>query len=155
MALEIERKFLVDKALWNEITKPEPKEIRQGYIFSNPQKAVRVRIANDKAFLTIKGSISETTRLEYEYEIPVNDAMQLLDELSESEVAKKRYEIELDGKVWEIDVFEKLNQGLIVAEIELMSEEEEFAKPIWVREEVTKDKRYLNSNLAEHPFNRW
>lgn len=155
MALEIERKFLVDKALWDDVKKPEPKEIRQGYIFSNPQKAVRVRIASNKAFLTIKGSISATTRLEYEYEIPVDEAVQMLDTLSESEIAKKRYEIELEGKTWEVDVFEKLNQGLIVAEIELSSEEEEFAKPIWAREEVTKEKKYLNTNLAEFPFCQW
>lgn len=155
MGVEIERKFLVNKTIWQEINKPTPKFIRQGYLFSNQQKAVRVRIANDKAFLTIKGSVSETTRLEFEYAIPLEDAQQLLDTLSEHEIAKKRYEIPVGKHIWEVDVFEKKNEGLIVAEIELSSELETFEKPLWIGEEVTQDARYLNTNLAIHPFVTW
>lgn len=155
MAVEIERKFLVNSLLWNQISLPQPKIIRQGYLFSNTEKAIRVRIANDKAFLTIKGAVSSTTRLEFEYEIPLSDAQQLLDQLSENEIAKKRYEIQIGNHCWEVDVFEKNNTGLIVAEIELSSEEESFEKPLWTTEEVTHDSRYLNTNLAINPYNSW
>ncbi len=155
MGLEIERKFLVDKTKWERAEKGEGKVIRQGYILANKEKAVRVRIMNQDAFITVKGSVSETTRLEFEYKIPVVDAAEMLNKLSENEISKTRYCILVDHKTWEVDVFETKNKGLIVAEIELSSEAEKFIKPEWVAEEVTHDERYLNTNLAEKPFSNW
>lgn len=155
MALEIERKFLVDKSIWANTEKPRGNFIRQGYISADPNKTIRVRLTDEKAFLTIKGKSVGATRAEFEYEIPQNDAKELLDNFSESELSKTRYKIDFGGKTWEVDVFEGNNEGLIVAEIELDSENEEFLKPDWIDVEVTDDVRYFNSNLTKKPFKNW
>jgi len=155
MGKEIERKFLVNHNKWQDLTKPEGKQLRQGYISSDPNKTIRVRIADKQAWLTIKGISVGATRLEYEYEIPLEEAAELLDNFSENELEKTRHEITYAGKLWEIDVFSGDNDGLIVAEIELQAEDEQFDLPDWIAEEVTHEKKYYNSNLTKHPFKDW
>lgn len=157
MALEIERKFLVDHALWNALTKPTPNYLIQGYLHSEPGKTIRVRATNDKGFITIKGKSSADglSRSEFEYEIPKQEAIELLSNFTKKTIEKNRYEIEFEGNVWEVDVFEGDNAGLIIAEIELESPDQSFIKPDWVRAEVTSDFRYFNSALIENPFKSW
>ena len=155
MHLEIERKFLVDHLKWDALVKPKGKIIRQGYITDDNTKTIRLRVMDQSAFLTIKGRTTGATRSEYEYEIPLNDANKILDTLSQNEVSKTRYEIFYEHKLWEVDVFDGLNEGLIVAEIELASEDEKFLIPDWVTTEVTEDPGYYNSNLAKQPFKTW
>ena len=155
MGKEIERKFLLNRQEWDQLEKPAGKHLRQGYISNGPKKTIRIRIAETKAWLTIKGITIGASRLEYEYEIPLAEASELLDNFCESELEKIRYEIAYEGKTWEVDVFSGDNEGLIVAEIELLSEDEHFARPVWVAAEVTAEKRYYNSNLSTYPFKAW
>ncbi|WP_029286393.1 CYTH domain-containing protein [Pedobacter sp. R20-19] len=155
MGVEIERKFLVHHDAWNILVKPNGKDLRQGYILNDPAKTIRVRIAEAKAWLTIKGITLGASRLEYEYEIPIVEAKELLDNFSEGELEKVRYEIDYQGKIWEVDVFSGDNDGLIVAEIELLSEAEDFECPPWIDVEVTGDKRYYNASLTTYPFKDW
>lgn len=157
MALEIERKFLVDHLLWNALVKPTPNYFIQGYLHSEPGKTIRVRATNTKGFITIKGKSSADglSRSEFEYEIPKEEAVELLKTFTKTTIEKNRYEIVFEDNVWEVDVFEGDNAGLIVAEIELESTEQTFTKPDWVREEVTSDFRYFNSALIEKPFKSW
>ena len=154
MATEIERKFLIKGEAWRALA--EGTMDRQGYLNSAKERTVRVRTVGDKAFLTIKGITVGATRAEYEYEIPFADCNALLDDLAEKPlIEKKRYKIRQGEFTWEIDEFFGDNQGLIVAEIELTSEDQQFGKPDWIGEEVTGDPRYFNSNLIKHPFTRW
>ncbi|GGE61344.1 CYTH domain-containing protein [Pedobacter psychrotolerans] len=155
MGIEIERKFLLHHDAWNKLVKPVGKSLRQGYILNDPAKTIRVRIAETKAWLTIKGITLGASRLEYEYEIPLEEAKELLDNFSEGELDKIRYEIDYQGKTWEVDVFSGDNDGLIVAEIELLSEDEDFECPEWIGVEVTGDKRYYNASLTTYPFKDW
>jgi len=155
MGKEIERKFLINPVKWAELIKPAGKQLRQGYILADPHKTIRVRVTADKGWLTIKGISVGATRLEYEYEIPLNEAVELLDNFAENELKKTRYVIPFEGKLWEVDVFSGENEGLIVAEIELESEDEQFELPDWVSEEVTHEKKYYNSNLTTYPFKDW
>ncbi len=154
--VEIERKFLV---LSNDFINEAfaKKRIVQGYLNSNPERTVRIRIQEDKAFLTIKGkgNASGTTRLEWEKEIPVEDAEKLLLICEEGTIDKTRYEINVGAHVYEVDVFIKENDGLIMAEIELDSEDEAFEKPDWLGVEVTNDERYYNAYLSKHPYKKW
>lgn len=154
MGKEIERKFLIKGDAWRDLA--QGTMYRQGYLNSAKERTVRVRTVGDKAFLTVKGITIGATRAEYEYEIPFADCNALLDNLAEKPlIEKKRYKIKQDEFVWEIDEFFGDNQGLIVAEIELVSEDQAFDKPHWVGEEVTGDPRYFNSNLIKHPFTKW
>lgn len=155
MALEIERKFLVKEKLWQQSDKPSGEFFRQGYLLTDPVKTVRVRQTADKGFITIKGISVGATRTEYEYEIPASDAEELLNGFSGSELSKTRYKIFFEGKLWEVDEFLGDNEGLIVAEIELESEDENFALPEWVDVEVTSEEKYYNSNLTLNPFKNW
>lgn len=155
MGIEIERKFLVHKEKWDAATKGTGTLLVQGYLFASAEKSVRVRIAGSKAFITIKGSTTGATRAEFEYDIPLADAQQMLHTLTETKIEKTRYKIEHDHKVWEIDVFDGPNSGLIVAEIELKSEHEKLTLPDWVATEVTDDVRYYNSNLTTNPYCNW
>lgn len=151
---EIERKFLVKNTNYREGAIKN--SMKQGYIANSPKKSIRVRIGDTKAFLNIKGAITGITRPEFEYEIPLSDAVELLERFAEGPIIEKiRYVVEYEGFKWEIDEFGGENQGLIVAEIELSSEEEYFEKPSWIGEEVTNDLRYLNTNLSIHPFKTW
>ena len=154
--IEIERKFLV---LSNDFINDAfaQKRIVQGYLSSNPERTVRVRIKGDKGYLTIKGksSANGTTRLEWEREISVMDAETLLNICESGIIDKMRYEVKVGHHVYEVDIFSGENDGLVMAEIELESESETFEKPKWLGEEVTNDERYYNAYLSKNPFTRW
>ena len=152
MGIEIERKFLVVGDGWR---RGEGVPYAQGYLNRDPSRTVRVRIAGARAFLTVKGISQGATRQEFEYEIPVADARQLL-ELSDGPVVRKtRRLVEHAGSTWEVDEFEGDNAGLVVAELELESEAQAYARPDWLGREVTDDPRYYNSNLATNPYRNW
>lgn len=154
MAQEIERKFLVDRDL---VSLPDNgQRIVQGYIKTRSKTAVRVRIKGGRGFLTIKGENRGAVRAEFEYEIPLDDAEAMLEDLCARPILEKtRYEISVGAHIWELDVFAGENEGLWVAEVELASESESFEKPDWVGPEVTGDVRYYNSSLIEHPYKDW
>jgi adenylate cyclase len=154
MAQEIERKFLLKSDSWR--AGAQGTMYRQGYLNSVKERTVRIRTVDDKAFLTIKGVTVGATRAEYEYPIPVADCNAMLDTLAEKPlIEKKRYKIRRGDLTWEIDEFFGENKGLIVAEVELESEDQAFEKPDWVGEEVTGDPRYFNANLIRHPYSKW
>ncbi|MBE7170325.1 MAG: CYTH domain-containing protein [Williamsia sp.] len=155
MAVEIERKYLVDIGKWNKPDNCDKHFYRQGYILTEPEKTIRVRVTDDNGFITIKGKPVGASRSEYEYSIPRQDATELLDKFCASVVSKFRYKVPFAGKVWEVDEFLEANEGLIVAEIELTSEDETFERPEWISEEVTGIEKYYNSNLSKHPFKHW
>lgn len=153
MAKEIERKFVIDPEKWD--WKGTPIGMTQAYLAIMDDKIVRIRIAGENAFITIKGNLKGITRNEYEYAIPVEDAREMLTMCQYTPVEKTRYITELEGKIWEIDVFHGSNKGLFVAEIELEYEDEEFKLPDWIIEEVSVDERYYNFNLAINPWSTW
>ena len=154
MAKEIERKFLVKGDAWRALAKGTT--YRQGYLNSAKERTVRVRTAEDKAFLTIKGLTLGATRAEYEYAIPFDEGKAMLDALAEKPlIEKKRYKIPAGDLTWEIDEFLGDNAGLTVAEVELKSEDQAFDRPAWLGDEVTGDTRYYNANLIKKPFTRW
>ena len=153
MAKEIERKFLVHAEKLPPL--PAAHIIKQGYVPTNGT-TVRIRIRNEKAYLTLKGNTTGITRSEFEYAIPLADAQAMLDELcTKPYITKKRYLIEHTGHTWELDIFEGENEGLIVAEIELESEDEVFERPEWVAKEVSDNPCYRNAFLAEYPYTSW
>ena len=145
--IEIERKYLVHNTVLNYFDKAKPLSITQAYLVNEKSKSVRVRVINDRAFLTIKSEMKNLTRSEYEYEIPVKEALSLIEVFDLKVLKKLRYKVEYHLKTWEIDVFEGKLQGLVIAEIELEREDEKFETPEWVNKEVTFDSRYLNANL--------
>jgi adenylate cyclase len=147
--MEIERKFLVDKKNWDLVDKPKPKKIIQAYLFRSPEKTIRVRIKENKGFLTIKGKTTGISRSEFEYEIPVEEAEQLISEFAEKVILKNRYEINVGNHLWEIDEFHGKLEGLLLAEIELSFETEEFELPSWATTDVSTDINYYNSQLIE------
>ena len=153
---EIERKFLVESTDFIKESIVNNR-IVQGYLNSNPDRTVRVRIKGNKGFLTIKGKGNEsgTTRFEWEKEIPVTEANQLLALCEEGVIDKIRYEIPFGKHLYEVDVFEGDNTGLIIAEIELEDENESFEKPNWLGEEVTGDERYYNAFLSNSSYKNW
>lgn len=154
MGKEIERKFLVSGNTWRG--QEVGKSYRQGYLSTVKERTVRVRTAGDKGFITVKGVSIGATRSEYEYEIPLADASEMLDRLCERPLIEKtRYRIPHEGLVWEIDEFEGDNRGLITAEVELKDEHQSVALPSWTGREVTGDPRYFNSNLVAKPFSKW
>lgn len=156
--LEIERKFLIDTTrfldtlYWDKVSE----EIIQGYLSKDPERTVRVRLAGNKGYITVKGISSENgySRFEWEKSITEFESRSLLD-LCVGVIGKTRYTIMHEGKVWEIDAFHDDNEGLVVAEIELTSETEQFIMPGWVTKEVTGDPKYYNSNLIQHPYKDW
>ena len=153
MGKEIERKYLVKGTAWKELG--EGIFFRQGYLNSQKERVVRARTMGPKAALTIKGISIGATRLEFEYDIPLEDGKQLLELCEQPIIEKTRYKIALGGLVWEVDEFHGVNEGLVVAECELVSEDQVIDKPDWVGDEVTSDPRYYNSNLIAHPFTTW
>ncbi len=153
MGMEIERKYLLKSQEWRALGNPI--HYAQGYLVADGKRTVRVRIAGEKGFLTIKGKSNGISRLEFEYPVPVEDAQQLIQLCPVPVIEKYRTRILFEGKVWEVDEFEGENKGLILAEIELVSEDENFVVPPWIGEEVTGDIRYFNSQLAIHPFGSW
>ena len=144
---EIERKFLVDHLAWSKQVKTTCVHISQAYLQNSKEQTIRLRLQDDKAYLTIKGPTSGLTRNEYEYEIPFQEAEQMIFDFKLKVLKKKRYLIDCASKTWEVDVFEDELNGLIIAEIELESEKEAFDKPAWIREEVSYDPSYFNANL--------
>lgn len=156
MKQEIERKFLLTNDTWrNGLTGTAYK---QAYLSNNPDRVVRIRIAGDKGFITIKGKPApkSISRPEYEYEIPLEDAEYLYANLCEpGKIEKTRYLYEFKGHTWEIDEFHGENEGLVVAEIELELENESFEKPDWVGEDVSLDFKYSNGNLSKKPYKSW
>lgn len=152
MAIEIERKFLVTGDAWRSAPAVF---YSQGYLNRDKSRTVRVRIAGEEAFLTIKGQSVGASRAEFEYPIPLWDARELLGLCEQPLVEKYRRKILFEGLVWEVDEFLGENQGLVVAEVELPDEMAHFTKPEWVGKEVTDDPRYFNSNLSKAPFSSW
>lgn len=152
---EIERKFLIIHDLWNNFEKPKGEIYIQGYIHNKSGKTVRVRIAGNKGVLTIKGKSKGISRKEFEYNIPVEDAKILIEQFTENQIIKKRYKVNFKGHLWEIDEFDGNNKGLIIAEIELKSEDEIFELPEWVGKEVSDNKHYYNSYLSKRPYKSW
>jgi CYTH domain-containing protein len=155
MKFEIERKFLVDKSKWNAVEKSESAFLQQGYLSRDPEKTIRIRVTDTEGFVTIKGRTVVATRKEFEYAIPKPDAMELLNEFCDAVISKVRYRALYKGNVWEVDEFGGDNEGLIIAEIELNSEHQEFEIPDWVGTEVTGEEKYYNSNLSLHPYKTW
>jgi CYTH domain-containing protein len=154
MPTEIERKFLVTGDRWR--VGAVGAVFRQGYIAADESKSVRVRVVGDRGFLTIKGKTVGVARTEFEYGIPVDEALEMLHTLCEPPLIEKtRYRIEYAGLLWEVDEFEGENRGLILAEVELTHANQQVDLPDWVAEEVSHDPRYYNANLAKHPYSRW
>ena len=155
MGVEIERKYLVDHKKWAALKKPKGIHYKQGYLLNDEKRTVRVRVSDKKAHLNLKSAMSGFSRKEYEYEIPLEEGLEILDGFAKSATEKIRYEIPFDGYVWEVDEFLGDNKGLIVAEIELESETDVYEKPDWVGKDVTDDDRYTNSRLSINPFSHW
>jgi len=154
MAVEIERKFIVADMGWK--TGASGMVYQQGYLCSDKERTVRVRIAGNQGFLTVKGQTEGISRLEFEYPIPVDESSQMLDMLCEGTVIEKiRYRIPYEGHIWEVDVFLGANKGLVLAEIELEDELEEFTRPPWLGREVSGDVRFYNSYLSRTPYSFW
>jgi len=155
MATEIERKFLVLNDSWRDAVVSETR-YKQGYLANQENASVRARIGGGKAYLNIKSATIGASRLEFEYEIPVQDAEEMLEQVASGPcIDKVRYEVRHGGHLWELDIFHGDNEGLIVAEIELESEDESFEVPAWAGEEVTGDPKYYNAMLVRHPYNKW
>lgn len=152
MGVEIERKFLVSGAGWRLGV---PTRMRQGYLSRDKHRTVRVRVAGELAFLTVKGISTGALRSEFEYPIPVQDAHEMLALCEGPLIEKTRFVIAYNGTTWEVDAFAGENAGLVVAEVELTHEDQAFDKPDWVGDEVTHDPRYFNANLAALPYCRW
>jgi len=147
--MEIERKFLVNEQLWKEHKPLLGKSIKQGYFLSNEKISLRVRTKGEKGYITIKGATVGISRDEYEYEIPYSDALELLEKYAQSYLEKTRYEVQWEGKTWEIDEFHGKLAPLILAEIELKSEDDYFELPPWVTEEVSENPAYFNSEIIK------
>ena len=155
MALEIEHKFLLANDDWRQEIHHSV-YYKQGYLSNNPLTSVRVRISDNQAWINIKSATIGNHRHEFEYEIPLQDAQQLLDELCyQPLIEKTRHFVHRQTHIWEIDEFKGENQGLIVAEIELSALEEQFDKPDWLGLDVTDDLRYYNNNLCKNPYKNW
>lgn len=153
MGTEIERKFLLKDDAWRKGASGQA--YRQGYLSTDKERTVRVRVVGTQAMLTIKGMTHGIRRVEFEYPIPLTDADGLLELCHRPLIEKTRYRVEHDGLVWEIDEFHGENAGLVVAEVELERESQAVTLPPWIGEEVSDDPRYFNSNLARHPYREW
>lgn len=155
MGVEIERKFLLQGDAWREEA-DAGEDYHQGYLCTDTERVVRVRMMGERGVMTIKGKGEGISRPEYEYEIPPADAAAMLRELClKPTIEKRRYKVKRGRHTWEIDVFEGSNEGLVVAEIELQSPDEAFEKPLWLGDEVSDDERYFNASLVSRPFSSW
>lgn len=155
MGIEIERKFLMVDDSWREQVERSQRMV-QGYLASNENTAIRVRIAGEKAHINVKSTGDGIHRLEFEYAVPMDDAQEMLDKVAlPTVIDKTRHYISAGDLTWEIDEFYGANEGLVVAEIELQSADQEYPRPAWLGEEVSQDKRYFNSSLSSKPFNAW
>jgi len=152
---EIERKFLVADESWRDSVQVET-PMRQGYLGGNSRSSVRVRVSGNNAWLNIKSLTVGVSREEFEYRIPVEDGQRMLDTLCDRPLIEKtRYQVPVGGHIWEVDVFDGANKGLVVAEVELGSPDEAFELPPWAGEEVSHDERYYNVSLATMPYRDW
>lgn len=155
MAFEIERRFLVAHDGWREHIQNSTL-IRQGFLSIDKDRVVRVRVSGAQAWLTIKGRVSQRVRREFEYPIPLEDAQTMLDTLcGELVMEKTRYTLQHGDHLWELDVFHGVNDGLVLAELELSDEHADFARPNWLGAEVTQDGRYTNAHLSANPYRDW
>ncbi len=155
MAQEIEHKFLLKNNDWKKLVH-KSSEYKQGYLISDKKRSVRVRISGNKAWLNIKSATLGSLRQEFEYEIPVEDGIEILNTLCEKPLIEKtRHLVTYEQHVWEIDVFSGDNDELVVAEVELSEVGENFAKPHWLDKEVTDDLRYYNNSLCKNPYKNW
>ena len=155
MGFEIERKFLVINDRWKENVISRSR-LQQGYLANQANASVRVRIADDNAWLNIKSTTIGISRLEFEYAIPRQDAEEMLAQSAQKPfIDKTRYRVRCGDHIWDLDQFDGENLGLVVAEVELESEDQPFEMPVWAGEEVSQDTRYYNVNLIKHPYNRW
>lgn len=155
MPLEIERKFLVSGNAWREQAHKRV-AMRHGYLTElGAPASVRVRVEGDVGKLNVKQAAVGSTRAEYEYTIPADEADEMIRTLCRGLILKTRHYVNHEGHLWEVDDFEGDNAGLVVAEIELGSEDEAFVRPSWLGEEVTQLRRYYNNALASHPYSRW
>ncbi|MBK7128032.1 MAG: CYTH domain-containing protein [Crocinitomicaceae bacterium] len=155
MPKEIEYKYLINLNKWKTVQPEKSIEIKQGYLSDDPDKTIRIRTADDKAWLTIKGRNKGAVREEFEHEIELGLAESLLEKFCDQLIEKTRHLVHSGKHRWEVDEFHGENQGLLVAEIELQHEDEVYTKPDWVEKNVTDDPRYYNSNLAKNPFKKW
>ncbi|MDO8951039.1 MAG: CYTH domain-containing protein [Draconibacterium sp.] len=151
--VEIERKYLINTKLWNPSEKGT--KIKQGYLSVDPERVVRVRVAGEKAYITIKGIPKGIVRTELEYGIPKNEAEVLLMMCLDFPIEKTRFKESIGNIIWEIDVFEGENKGLVLAEVELADENQKIDLPNWAGEEVSLDSRYYNAWLSRNPFSKW
>lgn len=154
MSLEIERRFLIENDDWKAYA-DAPLLLKQGYLSVEKERTIRVRIIGEQAWLTLKGYISDISRSEFEYEIPLQDAENIMDTMCPFKMEKRRYPVKWGGFVFEIDVFEGENAPLVVAEIELPSEDTVFDRPDWLGREITSDGMFTNAYLSKHPFSTW
>ncbi|MEO5341131.1 MAG: CYTH domain-containing protein [Magnetococcus sp. MYC-9] len=159
MATEIERRYLVSQEPWLRLGRPLVRHactVRQGFLSTDKERVVRVRVVEDRAMLTIKGLTRGFTKQEFEYAIPLADARQMLDELClQPLIEKRRYQIEQGGLLWEVDEFFGVNQGLLLAEVELTDAGQKVPLPPWVGREISADPRYFNSSLSINPYSNW
>lgn len=155
MPTETEHKYLVNSSAWKKVKPQKSIHIKQAYLLTDPAKTIRVRTADDKAYITIKGISQNNSRAEYEYEIPLHEAEELIKNFCNALIEKTRHLINYGGNLWEVDEFLGSNAGLIIAEIELQSDTQEYAIPVWVTKNVSNDQRYANSNLSLQPFSTW
>ena len=154
MGLEIERKFLIKQDKWQPPNKG--KIYRQGYIYTHNGNTVRIRVAGDEGYLTLKSKTTGSTRAEFEYTIPLAEAEEMLDSLCDRPLIEKiRYKVTVDGFLWEVDKFLGDNEGLLLAEVELEKEGQDIVLPEWIDKEVTDDPRYYNASLAKNPYRSW
>ncbi|AUZ06250.2 hypothetical protein ADP71_30550 [Vitreoscilla sp. C1] len=153
MAVEIERRFLVKNDAWRG--QVEPKLLYQAYLSVEKERTMRVRVVGDEAWLTLKGYISDVSRHEFEYPIPLQDALSIIDNMCPFKMKKHRYCIDFGGHTFEVDEYFGDNAPLVVAEIELPSEDTEFERPEWLGEEITHDGRFTNAYLSQHPYSAW
>lgn len=151
---EIERRFLLKNDDWRKMA-DEPQILQQGYLSVEKECTIRVRIIGERAWLTLKGYVSDITRSEFEYEIPLRDAQIMMQTLCPFKMEKRRFRVQVDGFVFEIDEFFGDNAPLIVAELELPSEDADFPRPNWLGEEITSNGQFTNAYLSKHPYGTW
>lgn len=154
MTVEIERRFLIENDKWHQYA-DEPLLLKQAYLSVEKERTVRVRIVGQRAWLTLKGYISELSRSEFEYEIPLADAEKMMETMCPFKMEKWRYPVGWGGSLFEIDVFLGDNAPLVVAEIELPDENADFDRPDWLGREITSDSMFTNAYLSKHPFSTW
>lgn len=153
--MEIERKYKVIKEQWLKTDKFDGERIIQGYLTTDADKTIRVRIRGSQGFMTVKGKTMNISREEIEFPVPVDKAKELIEKFADGIIEKTRYTVQYRGKMWEIDEFAGDNEGLLLAEIELINEVEVVELPEWIGKEVSDDSRYYNSNLSIYPYKEW